>query len=245
MTTSGYRHVADDLRAAIGRGDYSPGAMLPPQDELAEHYGLNRNTIRRAVNLLHAQGLVDPIRGHGTRVRRAAPLRLPLARYTQTTPEAGPWETACATGGFVGITDLVGVSELEADPLIAHELGLEEGARVIRRTNRMRIADRVLQLQDTWLPYRIAHGTPLMAPTMIIAGIYRALAAAGHQPAEATETVTGRMPTPLEAEALGLRLGSPILDIRRTTPDHHGTVLVHTQVVVAADHISLVYRQPL
>jgi DNA-binding GntR family transcriptional regulator len=51
------------------------------------------------------------------------------------------------------------------------------------------------------------------------------------------------MPTPDEADALTLNLGSPVLDLRRTTRDRAGRAVAHVHIVVSADRVSLAYRQ--
>ncbi len=53
------------------------------------------------------------------------------------------------------------------------------------------------------------------------------------------------MPTPEEADELDLDLGSPVLDIRRTTRDRSGRAVLHVHIGVSADRVSLAYRQLL
>lgn len=245
MRQSGYRVIAEILRAAISRGDHPPGALLPVQADLARIYDVNIGTIRRAVGLLHSEGLVDPVQGSGTRVRERQLIELPSTRYSAATATAGPWEVACADQGAEGVTDVVGVSLRHADRRIATALDIDLGGEVVHRANRMRADGCVRQLQDTWIPMWLARGTPLAEPGKVVGGIYGGLTAAGHRPATATEVVIGRMPTSSEREHLTLRLGSPVLDSRRTTRDTGGRVIVYTQVVVAADHVCLVYPQVL
>lgn len=61
-----YLVVADDLRAAIERREYSAQRRLPTESELANRYGLSRQTVRRAYLELVGAGLVDRIPGRGT-----------------------------------------------------------------------------------------------------------------------------------------------------------------------------------
>lgn len=242
----GYREIAAELRAAIERGDYPPGATLPRVVDLATEYGVNATTAQRAITILRTAGLVAQARRRGTVVRDRTPIRLSIARYTDATAEAGPWEVACAEQGLDGWTEVTGVDEHEADEIVARELGLEPGAAVIRRGNRMHIAgDQVPQIQETWLPLSLFAGTPLAAPERVTGGIYRGLTDAGHHPSVADVVVIGRMPTPEEAETLCLDSGAPVLDIRRTTRDRGGRAVVHVHIVVSADRVSLAYRQLL
>ncbi|MGH3695063.1 MAG: GntR family transcriptional regulator [Pseudonocardiaceae bacterium] len=241
----GYREIAAELRAAIERGDYPPGATLPRVVDLATQYGVNETTAQRAITVLRTEGLVAQTRRRGAVVRDRTPVRLPVARYADATSEAGPWEVACAQHGLAGWTEVTSVDEQPADETVARELGLEPGTTVIRRGNRMRIGDQMAQLQETWLPLSLFADTPLAAPEKVTGGIYRGLADAGHPPSVADAVVTGRMPTQAEADELDLDLGSPVLDIRRTARDRGGRVVVHVHIVVSADRVSLAYRQLL
>lgn len=59
-----WRRVADGIRAAIGDG--SVADRLPAEGELAERFGVNRHTVRRAIAALASDGLVRAERGRGT-----------------------------------------------------------------------------------------------------------------------------------------------------------------------------------
>jgi GntR family phosphonate transport system transcriptional regulator len=77
-----WRRVADDIRARISAGDLS--GMLPPEIELAQTYGVNRHTVRRAIASLASEGLVRPERGRGTFVSgRQARIVYPIGQRTR------------------------------------------------------------------------------------------------------------------------------------------------------------------
>ncbi|MBE8476405.1 GntR family transcriptional regulator [Streptomyces justiciae] len=63
---SAYVRLARELRAAILRHDYPEGVRLPTEAELAERYGISRQTVRRAFQDLVAEGLVHRVPGRGT-----------------------------------------------------------------------------------------------------------------------------------------------------------------------------------
>ncbi|MGH3866822.1 MAG: GntR family transcriptional regulator [Pseudonocardiaceae bacterium] len=241
----GYREIAAELRSAIERGQYPPGTTLPRVEDIATQYGVSKLTAQRTIGLLVAEGLVATAKRRGTIVRDRTHIRLPFARYSDASAQLGPWRTVCAAQGLRGWTQITGVSEVAADDLVASELGIEPGAPVIRRDNRMHVGDHVAQLQETYLPLDLFADTPLAGPDFVPGGIYQGLAEAGHPPAVADEVVTGRMPTPDEADALTLNLGSPVLDVRRTTRDRAGRAVAHVHIVVSADRVSLTYRQLL
>jgi len=59
-------NVAEQLRLQIAEGRVGVGEYLPPQKELAEHFGVGLSTIREAVQLLSAAGLLKSHPGKGT-----------------------------------------------------------------------------------------------------------------------------------------------------------------------------------
>jgi DNA-binding GntR family transcriptional regulator len=58
--------VADDLRAEIRSGGLRSGDKLPGEAEMAEIYGVSRDTIRRATSELSEEGLLVILHGRGT-----------------------------------------------------------------------------------------------------------------------------------------------------------------------------------
>ena len=63
------RNVAEGrLRDEISRGELVPGQRLV-ESELADRYGVTRNSVRLALDALVAEGLVERIRNRGARVR--------------------------------------------------------------------------------------------------------------------------------------------------------------------------------
>jgi len=64
--TSLGRQVAQHLRSRIMQGEFTPGARMPSETQIAQEYGVSRVTVRTAVKLLESQGLVDVRHGSGT-----------------------------------------------------------------------------------------------------------------------------------------------------------------------------------
>lgn len=68
--------VARTLRAEIDSGRFQPGDFLPSQKELAAQFGVGLSTIREAIKILTATGLVQSHPGKGTWVSEDAAFRL-------------------------------------------------------------------------------------------------------------------------------------------------------------------------
>lgn len=61
--------IAEQIRSSILAGEFTPGDKLPPERELAEMFGVSRPSVREALNLLAASGLVESYQGGGTVVK--------------------------------------------------------------------------------------------------------------------------------------------------------------------------------
>ena len=64
-----WQQIAEVLAGEIASGTITPGARLPTEMVLAQRFGVNRHTLRRAVAALEADGLVSVQHGRGTFVR--------------------------------------------------------------------------------------------------------------------------------------------------------------------------------
>ena len=59
MTEPAYRRIADALRKEIHSGRLPPGGRLGTQQQLGRAYGVGRDTVRQAVQLLREEGLLE------------------------------------------------------------------------------------------------------------------------------------------------------------------------------------------
>jgi len=69
---STYYNLENDLRRMICSGQLTPGNPIRPEQQLARQYGICRNSVRKAIGHLEAEGLLKRIRGSGTFVIPAA-----------------------------------------------------------------------------------------------------------------------------------------------------------------------------
>lgn len=156
-----YRVIADDLRLQIGSGQLRPGAQLMTEVELREQYGrpdapISRTTVRDAIKLLVAEGLIETRPGQGTFVRSRT---VPFVSKLTADPTAGGLEDAIYRSEveeqgrtLVETTPRVEVQSPSAD--IARLLGLEEGIQVISRHQLRSIDGIPYSMQTTYYPMR-------------------------------------------------------------------------------------------
>lgn len=244
---TGFRDIAARIRNAIERGDYPPGSRIPTEHELANQYGVSRETVRRALGLLKGEGLLESATSRGTRVPEP-PVRLAIARYSavldpsRNLRDLGPWETACAEQGRAGRTEVVGVTTEPAEPELARRLDVPANTELVRRTRNMWADDQLGQIQDSWIPAELAKGTPMAGKGKVMGGIYAAMTDAGYIPTSVTEEITGRQPTPQERTRLHLGDGATVLEVWRTTRDHTGRVIEVLRTISNARRLTIVYE---
>ncbi|MDO4911726.1 MAG: UTRA domain-containing protein [Corynebacterium sp.] len=68
MARAKYEEIYADLKEKIETGEYRQSDILPSEYQLIEQYSCSRNTVRRAIALLAAQGYVQSKQGVGVRV---------------------------------------------------------------------------------------------------------------------------------------------------------------------------------
>ena len=61
-----YRQLVDKIRAAVRKGELSPGDQLPTVQELADRLGVAKGTIKRAYDELGNMGVLEKVQGRGT-----------------------------------------------------------------------------------------------------------------------------------------------------------------------------------
>ncbi|NKF24619.1 FadR/GntR family transcriptional regulator [Solimonas marina] len=66
--------IAQQLEAAILEGEFS--GRLPPERELAQRYGVSRQSLREGIGLLEARGLLSRRQGAGTYINDAGDQRM-------------------------------------------------------------------------------------------------------------------------------------------------------------------------
>lgn len=147
---SRYAALAAALRTRIVSGEWPPGSALPAEDRLAAEHGVALGTLRRALELLADEGLIDRRHGRGTFVR-AGLSGSTLLRFFRFGDD-----------GRVPASRIVSrqVAPLAADA--AASLGLARGEPALRLQRVRTLDDAPCLVEDLWLPLpafdALAHG---------------------------------------------------------------------------------------
>jgi DNA-binding GntR family transcriptional regulator len=221
-----WQDIATTLREEIVRGVYPPDSTIPKETALMARHRVGRETIRRAIAQLVAEGLVEPVRRRGTVVRNR-PARRRITRSRQVyRDEIGYFFDHTAQGWRPLQTPTVSRGPVPYD--VASLLGVEPGAEVTIRDRVMGDPDtqQVKQLATSYIPVEIVTQFPILGQANTgPGGIYDRLEEGGQGPIEWREAISARMPTPTEARLMRLPAGVPVLRIVRLATSPSGRPL--------------------
>ncbi len=211
-----WRQIATAIEGEIAEGSLAPGAQLPTEAQLSARFGVNRHTVRRALEELSHQGLVRVEQGRGSFVAEdvldyAVSAR---TRFSETIRRHNR-EPSGRT---------LELREIPADATVAAGLGLRAGARVIR-LERLGMADgRPVTLGTHYFP--AARFPGLLARLKVSETITAALADSGVSDYRRLVTrVTARLPQPHEASLLATPRNRPLLITESVNVDQDGAVV--------------------
>jgi GntR family transcriptional regulator len=205
-----YREVAAALRAQIETGALPPGARLPSAAEIGARWGVSHVTAGRAIRELRDAGLVDEQPGRGLFVR--TPPRLLHVSANYLTGGAS-WASEAERQGHHGTERRIHVGPADPPPAVAAALGAE----VIERRRVMLLDGDPVQLARSYYPRALAEGTELGRRAALVGGTLAALARLGVAPTRFREEWRFRLPSEVEAAALGLPAGVPVAEMIRVS----------------------------
>jgi GntR family transcriptional regulator len=233
-----YRRIADDLRAGIERGEYSPGRALPGENDLMARYAVARMTVRQALAELQREGLAVARRGSGVYVSDFTPIVRDEIRRLATAPWArgeSVWRDETTARRLV--VDELEVTDGPAPEHVACALGIAAGERVWTRSRRFVLDDRRVMLSVSWLPAALVDGSAITTPDTGPGGTYARLAELGHPPTRFREEIRARAASPAEAERLGLSPAAPVIALTRHAYADDRVVELNEMVLDAAVYV--------
>ncbi len=145
-----YMQIVDSLMEQIERGEAAPGDRMGTERALATDFGVNRRTVRQALDVLERRGLVERIQGSGTfvsqpRLERGA---AEFFHFTERVRQAGS-----AAG-----SQILSLERVVPSPLVAQELELPVGAEIYRCHRLRTVNGQPLVIETFALPAALVPG---------------------------------------------------------------------------------------
>ena len=219
-----YHRVYREIAKGIENGILKPGDRLPSERALCDQLGVSRATVRRAVEELTADGLVEA-RGRGSFVRDDAVVEPP--NTLMSLSEVARSRALDATSRVLrGEIRSATIDEADA-------FAIAPGADVFE-LERLRMLDGLpIALDINRVPLRILPGAPEL--DWSTASLYDALEAAGHEPVRADYELEARPAGAQQAELLGLAPEAPVLFATTVAIAEDGRVVDLGRTVYRAD----------
>lgn len=206
--------VATSLRHLVSR--LEAGGRLPGERELCTRYGVARMTLRRAVDDLVREGLVERRPGSGTYARPRPVVRtLGLTSFSEDMRRRG----------LTPSSRLLGLEQSGATPSLAAGLGIDVDAPVTR-VQRLRLGSGTpFAVETVWIPSR---SVPGLSPQDLDGSLYEVLGRRyGIVTTTAQVTVEPVLPDAATAALLDIADQQPCLSIRMVDRDPaHRTVML-------------------
>ncbi|NYT85193.1 GntR family transcriptional regulator [Pollutimonas harenae] len=233
--TPRYYKIYRLLKHAIENGQYVDNEAMPGENVLAEQYKVSRLTIRRSLELLQREGLVERRQGSGT---------FPIAGNVASQPLRADINKLVAHLNKMGTGTQVQVLSFgyeTANEMARHQLELPANAKV-QKAIRVRYHNQVpFSYLVTYVPESI--GRRYSEKDMTQAPLQALLKGLGIRLGSAEQSFTATAADAHHAEALQVGISSPLLCIKRLNRDTQGRPVEYLVAVYNPEHFE--YRMAL
>jgi GntR family transcriptional regulator len=216
-----YRAIADELRGRVESGELGAGRLLPSESELSRAHAVSRVTVRKALELLREEGLIDARQGFGWFVA-ADPVRQVLGRL-------GTIEDQLGELGLSSERRVVGFRFVSPPPPRVRQVLSVDAVLEVRRVN---LADgQPFARVTVWCPEEV--GARLSRADVERTPFYELV---GVPIGGATQTIGAAAASAADADLLAVPVGSPVLRCERMTRD------VEERPVLVSEHVFPAHR---
>ncbi len=229
--TTLWADIAATLKADIAAGHYRPGDKLPTESDLAQRFGVNRHTLRRALSALQKEGLIRSRRGSGVFLA-ATPADYPLGRRVR-------FHQALAAAGRIPGRDIHALVTRACDSVEAGLLDLATGDMVHVCEGRSLADGQPIALFCSIFP--AGRFPQLPAALQQEQSVTRALALNGIPDyVRASTRITATAASAIQALHLHLSEGAPLLRSVAINTDPDGRPVEYGTTWFAGDRVTLV-----
>ncbi len=234
-----YQRIADALRREIKTGEYKPGDRLPAETALLERFRdefgtLSLPTLRQAISVLRAEGLVESQQGIGTfvkadrRLQRRSRKRYGRARADRQLLTSHLEHQIMFAGHGKVPGHIADVTNFEPDSEVV----------IRRRLLRDKETGKPEELGASYIPASIAAGTYLEETTVVPKALLLCVEElSGKRYAHGEDRWTTRPATPEESNLLDILPGTSVVHLIHTATDEDGDILEVSESVWPGDRI--------
>jgi DNA-binding FadR family transcriptional regulator len=140
-----YRQIADQIRELVVRGEFVPGARLPPERDLAKQLGVSRPSVREALIALEVEGLVDVRIGSGIYVKSAGNGHM---AHANGDASAGPFELLRARHLIESECAALAAKSADKAQVAAIDAALDDMERELAGGDMPLVGDRLFHLRS-------------------------------------------------------------------------------------------------
>ena len=226
-----WRQIAGAVEQDIAAGQLPPGSRLPTEAELSARFGVNRHTVRRAMEELESRGVVRIEQGRGSFVAEDVldyPVG-PRTRFSETIRRQNREPQG----------RMLRIEEMPAEATIAEHLKLRRGRPVVL-AERLGLADgRPVVIGSHWFSaVRFPGIAALLASEPSITKALMTLGVPDYR--RQVTRITARMPTPEEAALLEQSRTRPLLVTESVNVDLQGQPVEVSFACYAAGRMQIV-----
>lgn len=232
-----YHRIADALRAEIQSGELRPGSRIPAETALTERFGVSLPTLRQAIGVLRAEGLIESRHGVGTFVKDERRLqRRSRSRYGRARDDE-----KLLTADLEHRIVFAGRAPVPAH--IAEAMDVEPGTEVVIRRRHLSDPEsgRLEEIGASYLPARYAVGTFLEERPVVPKALFLCMEdLSGKRYTRARDAWVSRLPTIEESTILDLPTGAPVLQVIHTAWSEDGDVLEVSESIWPAERVMFI-----
>lgn len=223
-----YLQLREIVRDRIEDGEYPPGAAIPSENDLADTYGINRLTVRNAIDTLVKEGLLKRVHGKGVyvvgkKVERDLNhlegfTRIMLDKKAMPTPQIVTKAVRAAGGRYASLFGIAPADEVY----------------YVKRVDYA--DDEPCSLEEILVPKYVV--PKLEGIDLSVFSLYEVYGFYGIGVARVEQTMELTTLEQSDARTLGISVDYPVLRFSSTTYDEGGRVIEFTRNYSRADKCS-------
>lgn len=236
-----YQQIAGDIAEKIENGDLGPNEKLPTRPELEEQYGVSRQVVQNALNLLHHEGYLTSQSSRGTFVNRPPRITLPMYSFERDERHVDAFVAIVEEAGHRG-RQAIRVESIRPTPVIAEQLDIPEGKLALVRRRVRYVDDIPYALADSYFPHDRVTGSRIADPDDIPEGGRHVLAKLGLAMEAHRDAIMARRPTQPEIQLLELAPGCSVIAHNRLSFTAGGHPIRLLASILPSDRWEITYE---